>query len=181
MKKSDINQPSCYFDKYINCVEDIEIFEAFKQSQIELENLDLEKFHQIGDAVYAEGKWTIKDIFQHLIDAEHILSYRSLRIGRNDKTALSGFDEALLAANVNTKNRSLESIVSELKLLRKTTECLFHSFDADAMQRFAIINDNQMSVLAYGFTILGHQKYHMKIVKEKYLPLTTSRTSEGQN
>ncbi len=181
MKKSDINQPPCYFDKYINCVDDIEIFEAFKQSQIELENLDLEKSDQIGDDVYAEGKWTIKDIFQHLIDAEHILSYRSLRIGRNDKTELPGFDEALLAANVSTKGRSLESIVDELKLIRKSTERLFESFNEEAMQRFTVINGNRMSALAYGFAILGHQKYHLKIVEEKYLPLITNHASKGQN
>lgn len=181
MKKSDINQPPCYFDKYIDCVDDVEIFEAFRHSQIELENLDLERFDQIGDAVYAKGKWTVKDIFRHLIDAEHILSYRSLRIGRNDKTLLQGFDEALLAANVNTQGRSLESIVAELKLLRKTTECLFGSFDDEAMQRSAAVNGNQMSALAYGFAILGHQKYHLKIVEEKYLPLVPSRDSKIQD
>src|SRR5690349_5440573 len=108
MKKSDINQPPCYFDKYINCVEDIEISEAFKQSQAELDRLELSKFNRIGDSVYAEGKWTIKDIFQHLIDAEHILSYRALRIGRNDKSLYTGFDEAVLAANVRTENRNVE-------------------------------------------------------------------------
>jgi hypothetical protein len=181
MKKSDINQPPCYFDKYIERVDDLDIFEAFKQSQIELENLDLDRFHQIGDAIYAEGKWTIKDIFQHLIDAEHILSYRSLRIGRNDKTELPGFDEALLAANVSTKDRNLESILDELKLLRKISEYLFESFNDEAMQRSAVINGNQMSVLAYGFAILGHQKYHLKIIEERYLPLSTSHASKGQN
>lgn len=181
MKKSDIKQPPCYFDKYISYVNDIDIFEAFNESQTELENLNLEEFAQIGDRVYSQNKWTIKDIVQHLIDAEHVLSYRSLRIGRNDKTQLSGFDEALLAANVNTKGRSLKNIVEELKLVRKTTECLFRSFDNEAMQRFTVINGNLMSALAYGFTIVGHQKYHLNIIKEKYLPLLSSHDSAGQS
>lgn len=174
MKKSEINQPPCYFDKYIDGVDDLEIFEALKQSQIELESLDLAKFDRIGDAVYAEGKWTVNDIFQHLIDAERILSYRCLRIGRNDKTILPGFDEALLAANVNTKGRSLETIVDQLILVRKTTECLFDSFDDHAMQRFAVVSGNRMSALAYGFAIVGHQKHHLRIIAEKYLPLIIS-------
>lgn len=138
MKKSDINQPPCYFDKYINFVENIELFEAFDASQIQLQNLALGRFNQIGKTVYAEGKWTIKDIFQHLIDAEHVLSYRSLRIARNDKTELPGFDQDLFATNVNTENRSLESIIEELKLLRKTTALLFKSFNGEAMQRFTV-------------------------------------------
>ncbi|MBX7219230.1 MAG: DinB family protein [Blastocatellia bacterium] len=171
MKKSDINQPPCYFDIYINCIADLELFEAFSQSRLALEQLNLDQLTQVGDRAYASGKWTVKDIFQHLIDAERVLAYRALRIGRNDQTALPGFDEALFAANVNPRDRSLSSLVDELHLVRQTTERLFASFDADAMQRFLTINGNRMSALAYGFSILGHQAYHLKIIEEKYIPL----------
>jgi DinB superfamily len=171
MKKSDINQPPCYFDKYIDLVDDIEISEAFKQSIVELDNLDLVKFKQIGDAVYAEGKWTVKDILQHLIDAERVLAYRSLCIGRNDPTELPSFDEEIFAATVNTKNKTFEEIINELKIVRVSTELLFESFDDTAMHRFLTIYDNQMSVLAYGFAIIAHQIHHLKIIEERYFPL----------
>jgi hypothetical protein len=171
MKKSDINQPPCYFDVYINCLDDIEISAAFNQSINELEKVNLAKFKQIGDTVYAERKWTIKDILQHLIDAERVLAYRALRIGRNDKTILNGFDEALFAANAIVANRSLESIIDELKIVRQSTALLFESFDDEAMLRNVTVSGNQMSALAYGFAILGHQTYHLKIIEEKYFPL----------
>ena len=175
MKKSDINQPPCYFDKYINLIDDIEISVAFKRSIVELESLDLAKFKQIGDAVYAEGKWTVKDILQHLIDSERVLGYRSLCIGRNDPTELPSFDEEVFAANVSTKNRTLEEIIAELKIVRASTELLFESFDDTAMLRFLTIYGNQMSALAYGFAILSHQKYHLKIIEERYFPLVETR------
>jgi hypothetical protein len=171
MKKSDINLPPCYFDKYIDQVEEIELSEAFKLSEVEIEALDLDTFNRIGNAVYAAGKWTIKEIFQHLIDTERILAYRALRIGRNDKTPLSGFDEAALAAHVSTENRRLESIIAELQIVRRATALLFESFDDEALQRLGLAADKQLSALAFGFTILGHQKYHLKIIAEKYLPL----------
>ena len=116
MKRSDIKQPPCYFDRYINQVEDSELLDAFERSRSELEALDLKTFCELGDAVYAEGKWTIKDIFQHLIDVEYILAYRALRIARNDKTSLSGFDEDLLAKNVDTSQRDLASLVFEFSV-----------------------------------------------------------------
>ncbi len=169
MKKSDINQPPCYFDKYINLVNDIELSAAFKQSIEELDNLDLAKFKQIGDAVYAQGKWTIKDILQHLIDSERVLAYRSLCIGRNDPTELPSFDEEIFAANVSTKNKTFEGIIAELKIVRASTELLFESFDDAAMHRFMTIYDNRMSVLAYGFAIVAHQIHHLKIIEERYL------------
>ncbi len=171
MKKSDINKPPCYFDKYIECAEDVEILQAFDDSINELETLDLQYFNAIGDAVYAKGKWTIKDIFQHLIDTEHILAYRALRIGRNDKTKLQGFDEEVLADNVSTQNRTLESIIDELKLRRQVTKLLFESFTDEHLQIIGYSSDLQMSALAFGFTIVGHQKYHLKIIREKYLSL----------
>jgi DinB superfamily len=170
-KRSDIDQPPCYFDKYIDLVEDIEISVAFKQSIKELDNLDLANFKQIGDKVYAEGKWTVKDILQHLIDAERVLAYRSLCIGRNDPTELPSFDEEIFAANVSTKNRTLEEIIAELKIVRASTELLFESFDDTAMHRSMTIYDNQMSVLAYGFAIIAHQIHHLNIIEEGYFPL----------
>lgn len=173
MKKSDINQPPCYFDKYIDLVDDVELSEAFGISLTQLDQLDLAKLEQVGDAVYADGKWTIRSSFQHLIDAERVLSYRALRIGRNDETELPGFDEALFAANVDARNRSLAQIVDELKVVRNATRLLYETFDAEAMQRHATISGNRMSVLAYGFAILGHQVHHENIIEAKYLPLAT--------
>lgn len=171
MKKSDIKQPPCYFDRYINHVADIEIVDAFRQSLSEIDGLDVAKLNQIGDATYAADKWTIKTTLQHLIDVEHILSYRALRIARNDQTPLPGFDEALLAANAHAERRSLESLVAELKAARQATTFLFASLDDESLERTLTVSDNQMSVLAFGFTIVGHQKHHLKIIEEKYLPL----------
>jgi hypothetical protein len=121
MKRSDISQPPCYYDKYINCAADVHILQAFADSLAELKTLDLGQLNRIGEAVYAPGKWTVKDIFQHLIDVEHIPAYRSLRIGRNDQTKLPGFEESVLAANVSTASRSLERIIRELKIARQAT------------------------------------------------------------
>jgi hypothetical protein len=171
MRKSDINQPPCYFDRYINHVADIEIVDAFKQSLTEIDNFDLAKLSKLGDATYAADKWTIKDILQHLIDVEHILAYRALRIARKDKTPLPGFDEAELAMNAHPERRGLNDLIAELKAMRQATSLLFQSLDDEALQESAIISENQMSALAFGFTIVGHQKHHLRIIEEKYLPL----------
>jgi hypothetical protein len=177
MKKSDINQPPCYFDRYINYVEDLEIVDAFSASLAEIDNLNLEQLLEIGDAVYAADKWTIKSILQHLIDVERILAYRALRIARNDKTPMPGFDEALLAHNAGAEQRSLEGLILELKAARRATSLLFASLDDEGLQRSLVVSDNQMSALAFGFTIVGHQKHHLKIIREKYLPLIERQRS----
>jgi hypothetical protein len=62
------------------------------------------------DYRYAEGKWTIKDIIQHLIDTERIFSYRAMRISRNDKTPLASFDEDDYINNTNANERNLQGL-----------------------------------------------------------------------
>ena len=42
---------------------------------------------------YAENKCTIKEILVHIMDDERIYAYRALRIDRNDKTPLPGFEQ----------------------------------------------------------------------------------------
>jgi uncharacterized damage-inducible protein DinB len=173
MKKSNINQPPCYFDRYINYVADIEIVDAFRESLTEIESFDVEELSKLGDTTYAENKWTIKDILQHLIDVEHILAYRALRIARKDKTPLPGFDEAELAMNAHPERRSLNELIAELKAVRQATSLLFESLDDEALQESAVVSENKMSALAFGFTIVGHQKHHLRIIEAKYLPLIT--------
>lgn len=169
MKKSDINQAPCYFDTYINLVDDIELNDALKQSISELENLDFEALEKLANYAYAEGKWTIKDIFQHMIDTERVMNYRALSYARNDVKQLPGFDENNYAKHVSTKKRSLISLISELKLVHKSSIALFKSFDKKALQRKGIMFNSEMSVLAVGFVLAGHQKHHLKVIKERYM------------
>ena len=169
MKKSDINQAPNYFDTYINKVEDIELLEALKQSISELDNLDFEALDKIADYAYAEGKWTVKDIFQHLIDTERVMNYRALSYARNDIKQLPGFNENIYAQHVSTKRRSLKSLINELKLVHKSSIALFKSFDKKALQRKGIMFNSEMSVLSVGFVLAGHQKHHLGVIKERYL------------
>jgi hypothetical protein len=169
MKKSDINQPPCYFDTYINKVEDIELIEALKQSITELDNLDIAAFEAKADYAYAEGKWTIKDIFQHLIDTERVMTYRALSYARNDIKQLPGFDENVYAKHVSTKKRSLKSLIAEYKLVHKSSIALFKSFDKKALKRKGIMFNSEMMVLGVGFILAGHQKHHLQVIKERYL------------
>ena len=169
MKKTDINQPPCYFDKYINCLENIELSEAFSNAQWEIAALKLDQLKQIGDSVYAEGKWTIKDIFQHLIDAERIFAYRALRFARNDKTALPGFDENEYVDATNSNKRSIQDLLTELAVVRQATLSLYKSFSEEELLRIGTASDNPMSVRALGFVIIGHQNHHQRVFEERYL------------
>jgi DinB superfamily len=171
MKRSDIQQMPEYFDRYINLVADEDIIVALQDSLDYLNTIPLTKWQMLGDKVYAEGKWTVKDIIQHITDTERIFSYRALRFSRNDTTLLPGFDENLFAANAHANNRALEDLVAELIAVRESTLALYKSFSPEMLCKTGAAFKGPISVLAIGFTAIGHQIHHINILEERYYPL----------
>lgn len=172
MKPSDLNtnEYASYYGTYIGQVsEEYTLIEELEISVHRLikfvQNIPMDKF----DYRYAEGKWTIKDILQHLIDAERIFAYRALRFARNDRTALAGFEENDYVDEANANKRSIQDLLSELAIVRQATLSLFKSFSTEELMRKGVASDNPMSVRALGFVIIGHQNHHQRVFQERYL------------
>ena len=160
-----------YFGRYINQVEDVELIEAFENSLKQIDDLDIEKLNRIGNKVYAADKWTINSIIQHITDWERILSYRALVFARQAGITPQGMDEQILADNSNADSRNIAEVVEELRLARLSTKSMFESFDEEILLNKGIVWKDEMSVLAMGFNIIGHQVHHFKIIEERYFPL----------
>jgi hypothetical protein len=118
---------------------------------------------------YSNDKWTIKDILLHLIDTERIFAYRALRIARNEKVELPGFNEDSYVVEALANERSLSSLLEEYKMVRNATICLFKSFSENQLARIGVASNNSISVRAIGVIIQGHENHHMEIIKERYL------------
>ena len=172
MKPSQLQSTeyASYYGNYIAQVTDeytlIEELEISLHRFIKfVQDIPMDKF----DYRYAEGKWTIKDIIQHIIDAERIFSYRALRFARNDKAELPGFEENEYVEEANGNQRSIMELLTELSSVRHATLLLFKSFNEEQVCRVGIASNNPMSVRAIGFVIIGHQNHHQKIFEERYL------------
>lgn len=130
-----------------------------------VQNIPLDKY----DYQYDEGKWTIKDILQHLIDSERIFAYRALRIARQDQTPLPGFDENEFANVAEGFKRSIRDLLTEMAIVREATLCLFKTFSAEKLALKGTASGCEISVRALGFIIIGHQNHHQRIFEERYL------------
>lgn len=118
---------------------------------------------------YAEGKWTIKQLVQHLIDTERIFAYRALRISRKDTTPLPGFDENHYAQNAPVDQKSLSDLKEEYLLVRKTTDLLLAGFQEDQLNFIGNASGHPCTLNALCYIIFGHHLHHIKILKERYL------------
>ena len=174
MKHKEIDPKPQFFDRYINLVEDIELLDALEIDSPEAVFSNLDTLEALGDQVYAPGKWTIKDIIQHCIDTERIMSYRALRFARNDQTPLPGFEENGYAQNTLASQRSLEDLLDEYDIVRASTLALFNSFNEKMLVRSGMggsLSKVPISVAALGFMVVGHAIHHQNIINERYLPL----------
>lgn len=162
-----------FFDRYINLVEDQTVTEALEQTSLTFHQI-LDSLALLKDTVYAPDKWPAKEIIQHCIDTERILSYRALRFARNDKTQLPGFDESLFARHTLATRRSIPDLLNEFSLVRKSTQIMFSNFDSEMLLRKGICFDREVSVLSLGFIIAGHPIHHRYILEERYFPLIHS-------
>ena len=118
---------------------------------------------------YAEGKWTIKELVQHMIDAERVFVYRALRFSRQDEKPLSGFDENAYVTNDNSNNRELNTLLDEFCLLRRSNILMFKDFNAKELHRAGTVEGLSISVRALAFICSGHVLHHLKIIQERYL------------
>ena len=163
------NEYAPFYKNYIKALGDVNLLDilntSFEDLSAALKGLSEEKLL----FRYQDGKWTIKELMQHIIDAERVLSYRALRYSRNDATDLPGFDEDWYVDNSNGNQRNFEDLLNEFSHLRAATISLFESFTPEMLQMKGSLSGSDMSVRALGFIIAGHQMHHLKIMKEKYL------------
>lgn len=158
-----------FYKGYVKLVEHPDIIQALRISGYRT----LELIHSVPedktDFRYADGKWSIREVLGHMMDAERIFGYRALRFARNDRTPLPGFDEQAYAPHLNVSSRSLAQLGEEMQHLRTSTVDLFQSFSEEMLTRKGIASNNELSVGALGIIIAGHETHHCKIIRERYL------------
>lgn len=164
-----VNEYSNFNATYIKAAANVELIEELEICLHEfirfVQNIPMDKF----DYRYAEGKWTIKDIIQHVIDTERIFAYRALRISRNDTTPLPGFEGNDYVENTKANERGIQDLLAEFSAVRYATLFLFKSFSEEQLKRMGTASETAISVRAIGFIIIGHQKHHQHIFQERYL------------
>lgn len=164
-----VNEYAAFYAPYIQALGEVDLIEELEISLHAfikfVQNIPMDKF----DYRYAEGKWDIKEIIQHVIDTERIFAYRALRISRNDQTPLPGFDENAYVDNTEASKRSIQELLTELSAVRHSNLLFFKSLSSDQFQRMGTASNAAISVRAICFIMIGHQKHHQKVFEERYL------------
>jgi hypothetical protein len=121
-----------------------------------------------GDYAYAPGKWSIKQVVGHVIDAERVFSYRALVFARKDPASLPSFDENAWIQPAGFENRTVQDLLSEFASVRDSTLALFRHLPQEAVTRTGVASNNPVSVRALGYIIAGHALHHGGVLIERY-------------
>lgn len=169
MPRPDLSRIPGYFHRYINEVKENDLADALKNQaqsfKTYLHSIPADK----RDYRYAEGKWSIKELLQHIIDTERIFAYRALCIARKETASLPGFDENTYADNSKAAQRNWSDLTEEFAVVRHATEMLFSSFDKEQLEQSGIASGKSIYVAGIGFILAGHVAHHQKIIAERYL------------
>ncbi|WP_028122697.1 DinB family protein [Epilithonimonas tenax] len=159
-----------YIQRYLDLVPSENWIEELKISRKQTLEIYESLSEEQGNFAYAEGKWSLKTLLQHLIDTEKVFAYRSMRFSRKDQSLVSGFDEESWADNSYAETRTLKSLIKEFKVTRKQSSIFFKTLPAEALQLIGIVNGNEIKVETIGKLTVGHNLHHLNIIKERYLP-----------
>jgi hypothetical protein len=158
-----------FYETYVSLVPEVDLLDAMHGSLEEIRET-LESIAQDkADYAYAEGKWTVRELLQHIIDTERVFSYRAICIARGEQQPLPGFDENAYASLADVSHRSLKEMKEELLALRSSVYLMFRGFNNAMLERTGTASGKPITVNALGYICIGHIRHHSRILRERYL------------
>ena len=117
---------------------------------------------------YAPGKWSVREVVGHIVDAERVFGYRFLCLARGEKQSLPGYDENEYAAVAGHDAIPLHDLVGQFELVRTSHVRMARNLDDAGWGREGIANGARTTVRAMPFIMVGHVRHHLAVLAEKY-------------
>ena len=163
------NEAAPYYSRYIELCPEDDIWDRLKTQRHDTNTFlasisDEQSLHS-----YAPGKWTIRQVLNHVNDGERVFLGRALWFARGFKDALPSFDQDICVAAANANDMSWTGLKDEFDNVRRSTISFFENLTEGAWMRTGIASDYPFTVNALAYIIAGHVEHHRKVIAERYL------------
>ena len=118
---------------------------------------------------YAPDKWTIKQVLGHLGDTERVMHVPRPRRRPRRPSSFPSFEQDDYVATANSDDRPWPALLDDLKAVRQSSIQLFKGFDEAALDRVGKVNQKAITARALGYIIVGHERHHLAILKDRYV------------
>jgi hypothetical protein len=117
---------------------------------------------------YAADKWSIRQVLNHVNDAERILLSRALWFARGFQSALPSYDQVAASAAAEADSHSWIRHVAEFRAVRMASLTFFENLPAKSWDSHGIASDRPFTVRALAYLIAGHLDHHCALLSEQY-------------
>ena len=163
------SEAAAYYFTYIDQVADGDV-EALLANQLKDSGALFSKISEQKSLYrYAPEKWSIRQVLNHITDAERTFAFRALWFARGLDTPLPSYDQNIASRGAEADTVVWAAHVEEFRSVRLATISLFANMPPEAWMRSGIASDHPFTVRALAYIIAGHLTHHVKILREKYL------------
>lgn len=157
-----------YYSRYIDQVQEADVLSVLKSQVNETDSLTAAFTSQQELYRYAPGKWSVREVFGHLIDGERIFGHRIFCISRGERAPFPSFDQNDYIAASRYNERPVADLVAEFATVRKINlTCLENLAESD-WKRTGTVNGNTVTVRALAFILAGHVRHHLNGLRTNY-------------
>jgi hypothetical protein len=167
MARPETNEYTSSYGNYVKLVSEDDIVAAMRSELVKTLALLNGVADRDASVCHPPYTWTIKQVVGHLNDCERVFGYRALRFARGDTTPLPGFDENNYARFAESDQRPLSDLAAEFEALRSSHLWFFQNLPATAWMQRGSANNNEVSVRALAYTIVGHERHHTAILRRR--------------
>lgn len=167
--RPDPGEYNAYYDRYVALIPAGDIIALLSVQIDDTTALLRDLSEEQALHAYAPGKWSIKEVLGHIMDAERVFMQRALRFARGDETPLPSFDENAYAVAGAFNARPLASLISELTAVRRASIAFLAGLSPDAWERTGTASGFRVSVRALAWITAGHELHHRQILAQRYL------------
>jgi hypothetical protein len=158
-----------YYFNYINCVTGDEPLATIEAQLPEA----LSFFSGIGEEKslhrYAPGKWSIRQVLNHVTDTERAWAFRALWFARGFDSPLPSYDQDVAANHACANAVTWAANIEDFQRVREASISLIRNLPPEAWMRTGIASGNPFTVRALAYIIPGHVAHHLAVLKERYL------------
>lgn len=117
---------------------------------------------------YAEGKWSIRQVVNHITDSERVFAFRAFWFARGFETALPSYEQDIACERAEADRIAWPAHIEEFRRVRLSTISLLEHLPSTSWLRTGVASGNSFTVRALAYIIGGHCRHHVCLLQERY-------------
>ncbi|NMM49319.1 DinB family protein [Marinigracilibium pacificum] len=156
-----------FYQSYIESVPD-DVTQFLEKQWVEIKTFMANTSKSKLNYRYDIGKWTIAEVFGHIVEVEKVMGYRFLAFSRRDVNSIPGFNEDQYVSESVSNRMKPEELADWWYFERGANLNLLKSINEESLNFIGKANELEIKTSALPYILAGHAQHHVNILHERY-------------